>query len=105
MDEIRSGSPSKDGIPAIGDPEFITVAKAQTLTDTMPVIGLVVNGETKAYPLDILMRHETVNDTIAGVPMTSHFARFVMRRSFSTVALTVRCSTSARRADCATQIS
>ena len=73
MDEIRSGGPPKDGIPSIDDPEFISVAKAQTLTDTMPVIGLVLNGEAKAYPLDILMRHEIVNDTIAGIPVTVTF--------------------------------
>jgi hypothetical protein len=70
MDEILSGGPPKDGIPSIDDPLFIAVAKAQTLTDTMPVIGLVLNGEAKAYPLDILMRHEIVNDTIAGITVT-----------------------------------
>ncbi len=73
MKEIRSGGPPKDGISSIDNPEFIAVAKAQTLTDTMPVLGLVMKGEAKAYPLDILMRHEIVNDTIADIPVTVTF--------------------------------
>ncbi len=73
MASIMSGGPPKDGIPSIDNPEFIAVDKAQTLTDTMPVIGLVMKGEAKAYPLDILIRHEIVNDTIAGIPVTVTF--------------------------------
>ncbi len=30
------------------------------------MIGLVVNGEAKAYPLQVLMFHEIANDTIGG---------------------------------------
>ena len=68
--EIMSGGPPKDGIPSIDDPEFAPVSEVTDLADTEPVIGVTVNGEARAYPLGILTRHEIVNDTIGGVPVT-----------------------------------
>ena len=40
------------------------------MSETEPVIGLVVNGDARAYPLKILIWHEIVNDTVGGVPVT-----------------------------------
>jgi len=34
------------------------------------VIGLEINGETKAYPLFILVWHEIVNDRVGGIPVS-----------------------------------
>ena len=68
--EIMSGGPPKDGIPSIDDPKFAPVSEVTDLADTEPVIGVTVNGEARAYPLGILTRHEIVNDTIGGVPVT-----------------------------------
>ncbi|NKB60420.1 MAG: DUF3179 domain-containing protein [Alphaproteobacteria bacterium] len=73
FEEILSGGPPKDGIPSVDNPKFVPVAKAQDLTDTEPVIGLTVNGVSKAYPLRILIWHEIVNDTIGGVPVSVTF--------------------------------
>ncbi len=67
--DILSGGPPRDGIPAINDPKFVKIADIQDLTDTDPVIGIVVNDIAKAYPLRILIWHEIVNDTIGGVPV------------------------------------
>ncbi|MGF1610883.1 MAG: DUF3179 domain-containing protein [Kiloniellales bacterium] len=69
LDEIRSGGPPKDGIPSIDDPVFATVAEMQSLAPREPVIGLVVNGDARAYPLQVLIWHEIVNDTVGGVPV------------------------------------
>ena len=69
FDEIMSGGPPKDGIPSIDRPEFKPVAEADHLKPTEPVIGLVVNGDARAYPLGILIWHEIVNDTVGGVPV------------------------------------
>jgi hypothetical protein len=69
LSEIMSGGPPKDGIPSIDDPRFVPVAEAGDLAPTEPVIGLTVNGETRAYPLRILTWHEIVNDEIGGVPV------------------------------------
>jgi hypothetical protein len=68
--EILSGGPPKDGIRSIEDPKFIAVAKNKDLTDTEPVIGVVINGDARAYPLGILTQHENVNDVVGGVPVT-----------------------------------
>ncbi|MBO33886.1 MAG: hypothetical protein CMM74_13075 [Rhodospirillaceae bacterium] len=67
--EIMSGGPPKDGIPSIDNPKFTALKNVKGLKDTVPVISLTLNGESKAYPLGILMRHEIVNDRIGGVPV------------------------------------
>jgi hypothetical protein len=68
LDQILSGGPGKDGIPAIDRPRFVPAAKASGtfLADEDRVIALVVNGKKKAYPLKILNWHEIVNDRIGG---------------------------------------
>ncbi len=71
--EILSGGPSKDGIPPIDDPKFKPVRTVEGLGATEPVIGITINGESKAYPLRILMRHEIVNDVLAKVPIAVTF--------------------------------
>lgn len=68
--EILSGGPPKDGIPSIDKPIFKPIGEITNIADNAPVIGLTVNGTARAYPLSILMWHEIVNDTIAGVPVT-----------------------------------
>lgn len=72
LDEITSGGPGKDGIPAIDDPKFIEVDKLDPdkgMGKTEPVISVHINGERRAYPIQILMWHEIVNDTVGGVPI------------------------------------
>jgi hypothetical protein len=72
--EILSGGPPKDGIPAIDDPRFVTVSEADAwLKPIEPVILLEINGATRAYPIQILMWHEIVSDTIGGVPVAVTF--------------------------------
>ncbi len=72
LNEIMSGGPPKDGIPSIDSPNFEAVGEV-TLPDREPVIGLVIGGDARAYPLRILMWHEIVNDTVGGVPVTVTF--------------------------------
>jgi len=55
--EILHGGPPKDGIPPIDEPAFVSVSEAQGIEDHQPVIGVVINGEAKAYPLTVLMWH------------------------------------------------
>ncbi len=72
LGEIISGGPPKDGIPSIDNPRFKPVGEIsdQDLAPTEPVIGVVIDGEARAYPLRILTWHEIVNDELAGVPIT-----------------------------------
>jgi hypothetical protein len=72
-DEILSGGPPKDGIPAIVNPQFIRPKEAEFLKPDDKVIGVQAGDETRAYPIKILNWHEVVNDTIGGVPIVVTF--------------------------------
>lgn len=65
-EEILSGGPPKDGIPALRSPQFITPQQATFLARSDEVIGVTINGQSKAYPIKILNWHEAVNDTLGG---------------------------------------
>lgn len=68
--EIISGGPPPDGIPPIDNPQFVSVEKAdEWIGANEPVIYLEMNGEVHAYPVQILIWHEIVNDTVGGVPV------------------------------------
>lgn len=68
--KLLSGGPSKDGIPSIDDPEFITIEEAdEFLDDDELVLALDFNGKQRAYPFQILVWHEIVNDKINGKPV------------------------------------
>ena len=74
LQEIRSGGPPKDGIPPIDTPSFIAnEAAARWLDAREPVIVFERAGDARAYPLQILMFHEIVNDTVGGVPAAVTF--------------------------------
>jgi len=66
--EVRSGGPGKDGIRSIEMPEFQPVSSS-ALADEEPVITVSFNGDTRTYPLQILIWHEIVNDEVGGVPV------------------------------------
>ncbi len=69
LDDIKSGGPPKDGIPSIDNPKFVKAKDAQFVSDDELVIGLKLNGQTKAYPLFILVWHEIVNDKFGETPV------------------------------------
>ncbi len=72
--EIVSGGPPKDGIPALDRPRFVDVRDADSwLKDREPVVLVAVNGAAKAYPLQILIWHEIVNDVVGDTPVTITF--------------------------------
>lgn len=74
LDEIISGGPPKDGIPAISDPRFIDAARETRLEDREPVMSVDLPGQpARAYPIRYLMWHEIVNDSIGGVPVLVTF--------------------------------
>jgi hypothetical protein len=69
-----SGGPGKDGIPALDRPRFESVAEADRwIEDKEPVIELVAGDEARAYPLQILIWHEIVNDRLGGRPVAVTF--------------------------------
>ena len=69
LKQLINGGPPKDGIPSIDNPQFNSAANTPFSSDEL-AIGVVVNGEAKAYPLGIMNWHEIVNDTIGGMNVT-----------------------------------
>ena len=72
--DLLSGGPPRDGIPPIDQPKFIeNQLAAQWLKPNDPVIALEINGDARAYPLQILTWHEIVNDVVGEIPVTITF--------------------------------
>lgn len=70
-DDIVSGGPPPDGIPPIDDPVYAPISEVDFIADDNEgVIVVEINGETKAFPIQILIWHEIVNDEVGGVPVT-----------------------------------
>ena len=68
--KILSGGVPKDGIPSIDKPKFVSLAEAdQWIADNELVLALLYKGEERVYPLQIMVFHEIVNDTVAGDPL------------------------------------
>jgi len=63
--EFMSGGPSKDGIPSLDKPKFVAAGEAHFLKNDDKIVGVVIDGQAKAYPIRILNWHEIVNDKIA----------------------------------------
>jgi len=72
--ELESGGPPRDGIPPIDQPKFVGGIDASAwLKDEEPVIAFELNGEARAYPLQILVWHEIVDDVVGGTPVLITF--------------------------------
>ena len=66
-----------DGIPALTEPALVSADAAGHMLDEDRVLGVVVDGEARAYPHNILWSHEIVNDrfgdrwvTVSFCPLT-----------------------------------
>jgi hypothetical protein len=74
FDELLLGGPPRDGIPSIDDPDFVSTGEAsEWVADNEPVIVLELEGEARAYPLQVLTWHEIVNDKIGDTPVVVTF--------------------------------
>jgi len=65
----------KDQIPSIDAPAFITrddpdFGQKTRMGDGTRVIGVEIDGEARAYPINIMSRHELVNDTFGEAHVT-----------------------------------
>jgi hypothetical protein len=70
LDKIKGGGPPKDGIPSIDNPIFTDIQNSNFMSDSDTVIGLEINGETRAYPIFILVWHEILNDIVGDTPVS-----------------------------------
>ena len=67
--DIRPGGLPPDGLPALNRPGFIRASSVWFMADREPVVALNINGDARAYPVQILLWHEIVNDVVGGVPV------------------------------------
>jgi hypothetical protein len=67
---IISGGPPPDGIPSIDEPKFLRSTDVRFLRESEPVLALRIGDDARAYPVQILIWHEVVNDTVGGIPVT-----------------------------------
>ena len=57
-----------DAIKAIDNPEFLSPDEVgDTYRPNEKVIGVSIDGDSRAYSVPMLSRHEIVNDTVGGV--------------------------------------
>ena len=66
--EILSGGPGKDGIPALTKIKAIPVKDAPYQGDRRIVV-ITIDRKTRGYPLAILNWHEVANDVIGDIPI------------------------------------
>ena len=75
LDEIASGG-DKDELPALIDQRMVAPGDPNVtgyLRDTDLVLGVVINGDTRAYPHNIFWWHEIANDVVGRVPICVTF--------------------------------
>ena len=58
-----------DAIPAIDDPVFVSAEQADFMDDDETVLGIIHDGQAKAYSLWHLDLHEIVNDHLGRDPV------------------------------------
>jgi hypothetical protein len=68
LEDITSGGPPKDGIPALMNPKYVKAKEAGFMHDDENILGVNLNGIARAYPTRILSWHESVNDTFGNIP-------------------------------------
>ncbi|MBI2135759.1 DUF3179 domain-containing protein [Candidatus Woesearchaeota archaeon] len=68
--KLLSGGPPKDGIPSIDKPKYISAKEADKfLNEKELVMGINYKNVARAYPLQIMVWHEIVNDKINDEPV------------------------------------
>jgi hypothetical protein len=71
LDQFKSGGPGRDQIPPLDHPKIHSIAQARNdrYDAGEPVIVVSIGRATRAYPEEILVWHEIVNDTLEGRPI------------------------------------
>lgn len=75
MNDIVNGGVNKDQIPALDQPRFVHPSSPEAfyLRPDDLVMGVVINGEAKAYPHNMGWWHEVINDNVGGQPVIVTF--------------------------------
>ena len=74
VSQLVTGSRGPNSIPPLNFPALVSVEDGNTfLTPDRLVLGVVINGEARAYPHGVLWWHEIINDFLGGIPVTVTF--------------------------------
>jgi hypothetical protein len=68
-DRLLDGGTLPDSIMTLLFPEILPAAHEKTLQDDDFVVGVSLNGDTRAYPVKILNWHHGVNDLLGSTPV------------------------------------
>jgi len=64
----------REGFMALTAPEFITIGEAdQVYPDSARFLLLQINNDVRAYGIDLLTKHEVVNDVVDGKPVMAAY--------------------------------
>ncbi len=66
LEELQPGPWRKDDAPSITNPGAISAEQAADFRPSNEVIGVSLNGQSRAYPLNLLAAHRCINDTLGG---------------------------------------
>ncbi len=67
--QARRAAP-RDAFPVLDNPDTVLNSEVGRRLDADEmVIGLVVGGEARAYPIAVMGKHELANDVLGGVPV------------------------------------
>jgi Protein of unknown function (DUF3179) len=70
LSEFQSGGPPRDGIPPVDEPKHTSQADADGWPSPRePVLAVEIGDAVRAYPIQILVWHEIVNDSLGGRPI------------------------------------
>ncbi len=57
------------GFVPLDEPKYVSRDQASaSITNASYVLGVISNGESRAYPLDMMWYHHIANDTVGGEP-------------------------------------
>ncbi len=67
LEELKSGGVPRDGIPPIDNPNYVEIGIGDAWYEPQePVIQIEIDGDARAYPLQVMTWHEIVNTEIGG---------------------------------------
>lgn len=67
--DIEFDGNTRDSIPPIDNPIYVTANETSRYADFEPVISVEITGDARAYPLQLMLWHEIVNEVIGGKPL------------------------------------
>ena len=71
--DASAGSQRNSRFVPLDNPDVVTADAATFLQPADRVLGLTVNGESRAYPINMMTFHHVANDVVGGQPVLVTF--------------------------------